>query len=325
GLGIVVGLAGTGDRANASKQMLANLSERLGVRASPRDLAADNAAAVLVTATLPPFAKRGQRLDVTVSTAGDAKSLFGGTLLLVPLEGPDGQVHAAAQGALSVGGFVFGGAGASAQRNHPTVGRVPNGALVEREVEAKVVGEDGAIRLSLRDPSFETATRMAAAIAARTGAETRALAGATVRVRVPEERLRTGDVVPVVADVLAAEVEPDGPARVVINERTGTIVAGERVEIATVAISHGNLTITVSESPLVSQPAPLSSGTTEVVPRTRVEASEKTGQVIVLKRSTTAGELAAALNALGVGPRDLIAILQALKRAGALRAELEVM
>ncbi len=325
GIGIVVGLNGSGDRSPASKQMLANLFRRLGVRVTQRDVASNNIAAVVVTATLPPFARPGQRIDVNISTLGDAKSLFGGTLLQAPLEAADGRVYAVAQGPLSVGGFSFGGEGASAQRNHPTVARIPGGALVEREVQARFVSPDGRLRLLLRTPSFRTAERAAQVIEQGTRAQARAIDGATIEVRVPTETLRRRNVVGFVADLLALEVEPDVPAKVVINERTGTIVAGEGVEIGTVVIAHGNLTVTVTETPVVSQPAPLSGGATKVLPRTQVEATEHQGGFVVLKKTATVGDLAAALNALGGTPRDIIAIFQAIKRAGALRAELEIM
>ncbi|RME72945.1 MAG: flagellar basal body P-ring protein FlgI [Planctomycetota bacterium] len=325
GIGIVVGLNGTGDRSPASKQMLANVYRRLGLRVTQRDVKSDNVAAVLITATLPPFARPGQRIDVNLSTIGDAKSLFGGTLLQAPLEGADGQVYAVAQGSLSVGGFSFGGQGASAQRNHPTVARIPGGALVEREVPMHLVAADGRVRLLLRTPSFRTAERVAAAVTEQVGASARALDAAAIEVLLPTETLRERRAVPFVAKLLDLEVEPDTPAKVVINERTGTIVAGERVEIGTVVISHGNLTVTVTETPVASQPPALSGGSTEVLPRTQVKAAEQGSHFVILRRTTTVGDLAAALNALGGTPRDIIAIFQAIERAGALRARLEIM
>ncbi len=326
GLGIVVGLKGTGDSAPFLSQALANVLKRYGLNVSPQQARSKNAAVVYVTATLPPFARPGAKLDVTCSSAGDASSLTGGTLLRVPLEGADSKVYAVAQGPVSVGGFAFTGDAASEQRNHPTVGRVVNGALVERSVPTSLLAKHGRIVLNLRRRSFLTAQRLASKIGQLVGVRATAVDGGTVHVHVPERARRPNDLVALLAKLGELEVEPDAPARVVINERTGTIVAGQGVRISKVAISHGNLTISVTETPEVSQPAPFSrKGETAVVPRTKLSVTEERPGLAVLEGGITVAGLAQALNSLGVSPRDLIAIFQALKVAGALHAELVVM
>jgi flagellar P-ring protein precursor FlgI len=325
GIGLLAGLNGSGDTAPYLSQAISNLLKRRGINVGADQARAKNAALVLVTATLPPFARAGTKIDVTVSSIGDARSLLGGTLLLTPLEGPDGKVYAVAQGAVLVGGFSFGGAAASTQKNHPTVGRIPNGALIEREVPMAPLGEENRLLVCLREPEFATAERLAHAIREALPVSAVAEDGAAVRVSVPEDIVARGLLVSLIARIGELEIEPDTKARVVINERTGTIVAGERVRISRVAISHGNLTITVREAPEVSQPAPLSNGETTVVPRTRLRVEEQPGALYVLDAGVTVADLAQALNALGVSGRDLVAIFQALKAAGALKAELVVM
>ncbi|RMG16452.1 MAG: flagellar basal body P-ring protein FlgI [Planctomycetota bacterium] len=325
GLGLVVGLNGSGDSAPFLAQALSNALQRLGMRVDPAAARAKNAALVYVTATLPPFVRAGSRIDVTVSSVGDAKSLLGGTLLRAALEGPDGKVYAVAQGPLTVGGFQFSGDAASAQRNHPTVGRIPGGALVEREVPARLLGPGNQITLTLHERSFAVSEALARAISEKLPVAAVAEDGGTVRVVVPESMRHDGALVSLIARLGELEIEQDVEARVVINERTGTIVAGEHVRISRVAISHGNLTITVSESPEVSQPAPFSPrGQTKVVPRTEVEVREARGPLRILPASVTVADLAEAMNALGVAPRDLVAIFQALKAAGALQARIVV-
>lgn len=325
GLGLVVGLNGTGDSSPVLAQALANSLKRLGMNVGPDQTKAKNAAVVYLTATLPPFARAGTALDVTASSLGDAKSLVGGTLLRAPLEGPDGKVYAVAQGSLIVAAITASGEAASVQRNHPTVGRIPNGATVEREVLAPILGEHGELRLALRTPSFQTADRLAKAISRALPFPAVAEDGATVRLNVPQELVAAGELVPLIAKLGELDVIPDVEARVVINERTGTIVAGERVRISRVAISHGSLTITVSEAPGVVQPNTLGGGNTAVVPRTSVKVTEPAPGLNVLEPGVTVADLAKTLNALGVGPRDLVAIFQALKAAGALQAQLVIL
>ncbi len=325
GLGLVVGLDGTGDSSPVLAQALASALRRLGVNVGADQVKAKNAAVVALTAALPPFARPGSTIDVTASSAGDARSLAGGVLLRAPLEAADGQVYAVAQGSLVVAGLSAGGAAASVQKNHPTVGRLPGGGIVERAVEAPALGARGELRLTLRTPSFQTADRLAKAITA--GATVVAVAedAATVRVAVPDEVAEGGDLVGLIARLGELELESDVEARVVINERTGTIVAGDRVRISRVAISHGALTITVSEGAAVSQPSPLSPGKTTIVPGTEVQVIEPAPGLHVLDAGVTVADLARALNALGVTPRDLVAIFQALAAAGALHAKLVIL
>jgi flagellar P-ring protein precursor FlgI len=321
GLGLVVGLNGTGDGTDASRQVIAGLLRKFAINVTDRDVASANVAAVMVTAVLPAYARPGATLDVTLSSIGDCKSLFGGTLLLMELRGFDGATYAVAQGAVSVGGFSFGGQAATVQRNHPTVGRIPNGATVEREVPMRPVSDAGLLRLLLRDPSFTCAERVAGAVAALHPGTARALDSGTIQIALPAEAREPGGLPAFLSRVLALRVAPDTPARVVINERTGTLVAGEHVTIGPVAITHGNLTISVLEAPEASQPLPYTKGRTVVLPRTETEAREAKGEVQSFEAGLTLGSFAKGLNALGLTPRDLITILQALKEAGALRAE----
>jgi len=328
GYGIVVGLSGTGDKARSSPftpQAIASMLQRLGVAVAAERLNSKNVAAVMVTAKLPPFTKPGATLDVTVSSLGDATTLQGGTLLLTPLLGPDGRVYALAQGPLSVGGGVATGAGGdSVQKNHPTVGRVPRGALVEREVPVTL--DTTTVTFALARADFTTAVRLADAVNhAVESPVARAVDPSTVNVQVPEEE--RARLMEFVARIELATLKVDEPARVVINERTGTVIMGSEVRISTVAVSHGNLTIQIKEEKLVSQPPPFSpsGATTVVVPKSEVTVKEESGNLGVVPESASIGDVVQALNALGVTPRDLISILQAISQAGALHADLEIM
>lgn len=325
GYGLVVGLNGTGDRLRSAvftRQSLVGMLERLGVntRDNERQLDTRNVAAVMVTANLPPFARPGSRIDISVSALGDATNLTGGTLLVTPLLGADGEVYAVAQGAIATGAISARGGGASVTRGVPTAGRIANGAIVEREVPFQLASRDR-IRLSLRNPDLTTARRIAAAInGSLRGEVAQASDSRTVTVslggRGPVEFL---------ARIEQLRVEPDQVARVVIDEASGTIVMGANVRVSTVAIAQGNLTIRVTETPQVSQPNPLAGGETVVVPRTTIEVDDQANRRLgVLPQSVTLQELVRGLNSLGVGPRDLITILQAIKAAGALQAELEI-
>lgn len=328
GYGLVVGLNGTGDKSTSSPftpQAIVAMLNRLGVAVPVERLDGKNVAAVMVTAKLPPFARAGSGLDVTISSLGDATTLQGGTLLLTPLQGPDARVYALAQGPLSVGGVAASGAGGdSVQKNHPTVGRIPGGATVEREVPMAL--DPAGLSLVLHQPDFTTAVRLAAALSAAVpGTTAQALDGSTVRVRVPAEyQPRLPEFV---AKLETATLRVDAPARVVINERTGTVIMGSQLRIATVAIAHGNLTITVKEDRQVSQPPPLApeSARTVVVPRSEVKIKEEKAQLILVREGASIGDVVQGLNALGVTPRDLISILQAIHQAGALLAEIELM
>ncbi|AAR36439.1 flagellar basal body P-ring protein FlgI [Geobacter sulfurreducens] len=325
GYGLIVGLNGTGDsdQTKFPVQSLANVLERMGITVNRDDIKVKNVAAVMVTAELPPFSKQGTRVDVLVSSLGDAKSLAGGTLLMTPLKGADGQVYAVAQGGLLTNSFSYGGQAATAQKNHPTAGRIPNGALVERELP-NVLADRSQLRLNLHQPDFTTATRIARAVNEQFKAGVASCNDpGSVVISLPDAY--QGRVVEFVADMERLEVRPDNPAKVVLNERTGTIVIGENVRIDTVAVSHGNLTLLIKETPRVSQPQPLSrTGETVVVPRTGIKVSEESGGLAVLREGASIGDVVRALNALGVTPRDLIGILQAIKAAGAMQAELSV-
>jgi len=323
GYGLVVGLNGSGDsdQTKFPVQSLVNMLERMGVTVSRSDIKVKNVAAVMVTATLPPFAKQGASLDVLVSSMGDSNSLSGGTLLLAPLKGADGQIYAVAQGAISTNAFSYGGQAASTQKNHPTAGRIPGGALVEREIPNVLAGRS-TLKLNLRQPDFTTATRITKVIndKFKTAPASNSDPGSVLLTIPPEYQGRT---VAFVADLERLEVSPDNSAKVVLNERTGTIVMGERVRLATVAVSHGNLTLDIKETPEVSQPTPFSStGKTEVAPRTSITVHEGGGGLAVVDAGASIGDVVRALNALGVTPRDLIGIMQAIKAAGALNAEL---
>src|SRR5947199_16462 len=322
GYGLVVGLAGTGDRRQTmfSAQSLTNLLERMGVTVSPLAIRVTNTAAVLVTATLPAFAQPGMRIDSTIAAIGDAPNLQGGILVLTSLRGADGQVYAVAQGPVVTGGFSGGHAGASQTLNHPTVGRAPGSAIVERP--APSVAPRGAVRLQLRQSDFTTSARIVEAIEKRFGGAAKADSAGLVTVAIPAQY--TARSTEFVAELEALTVEADRPARVIVNERTGTIVLGKDVRIAPVAILHGNLSVEIQTTFAVSQPNPLSQGSTEVVPQTSVTAKEEKARNIILKQGATVEELVRALAAIGSTPRDVIAILQNLRSAGALEAEIEV-
>lgn len=326
GYGLVVGLQGTGDTINNSpftRQSLQAMLERLGVNIRGQTLRTGNVAAVMVTGNLPAFATQGTRLDVTVSALGDAKSLQGGTLLVTPLLGADGNVYAVAQGSLAISGFQAEGDAAKITRGVPTVGRIANGAVIEREIDF-ALNRLGQIRLALRNADFTTAKRIAAAINDFLGMPTaEPLDPATVQITVPKEY--TSNVVGLLTEVEQLQIEPDLPARIIIDERSGVIVMGRDVRVSMVAVAQGNLTVTISEAPQVSQPAPFSRGRTVVVPRTKVGVQEDGHKLAIVREGVSLQQLVDGLNALGVGPRDLISILQAIKAVGAIQADLEVM
>ena len=325
GYGLIVGLNKTGDRRQTifSTQSLANILQQLGLSVRPGEVKVENIAAVLVTASLPVYARPGVRLDVTASSIGDARSLQGGTLLATALRGPNGQVFALAQGPLSIGGFGGGAGGNSVAVNHLTVGRVPNGALVQQG-SGVVMAVTDVVPLSLREPDFATAVRVAGAINADLGeGKARVLDPGTVAVAVPTQYR---DALPdLMARLEALTVTSDTPARVVINERSGTIVVGANVRIAAAAVAHGNLSVRISTRFEVSQPNALArTGDTVVVPNTNVDVREGTARLVSLEEGTTLDAVVRALNTLGATPRDIIAIMQALKAAGALHAEIVI-
>jgi flagellar P-ring protein precursor FlgI len=328
GYGLVVGLDDTGDTADFTAQSIAAFLSRQGMNVNSRDVETDNVAAVVVTAELPAFAREGSRIDITVSCLGDAESLQGGTLLLTPLFGADNEVYAVAQGAISIGGFNYSAGGNRVQSNHPTVGRIPSGAIIEKEVRSPMV-EDFRIRLLLFEPDFTTAFNLAQAINAAFEGQPLAEATDSGTVDVDAQGLTTENigVVEAISRIESLMVISDVPARVVINERTGTVVAGNTVRISTVAISHAGISVEVTSTPEVSQPEPFSRrGETVVLERTDLYVEEEESPIALLEESTTIGDLVESLNAFGVArPRDLIAVFQALKAAGALRAELVIM
>ena len=325
GYGVVVGLDGTGDKDQTrfTVQSLTNLLARQGITIDPTTVKVKNVAAVIVTAELPAFGKPGQRIDVTVSSAGDAKSLAGGTLLMTPLYGPDSQVYAVSQGPLLVGGFSAAAAGAAVTKNHPTVGRIPEGALVERAIPGGF-SERPSLRYSLAEEDFTTAIRVMHAVNEELGEKAaRALDSRTVEVSVPQAY--AGNVVELVARLENIHVQLQPKARVVVNEKTGTVIMGSDVKVGPVSIVQGGLSILVSSTPVVSQPAPLSKGTTAAVVKKEVTATEEKAKSLSIESGVSVGKLAEMLNTLGVTPRDLVAILQAIKDAGALNAELRIL
>ncbi|MGD8962529.1 MAG: flagellar basal body P-ring protein FlgI [Desulfobacterales bacterium] len=327
GYGLVVGLEGTGDSDSAlfTIQSLSSLLEKMGVTVQPSDIEdVENVAAVMVTADLPPFASLGSRLDVLVSSIGDAENLQGGTLLFTPLRAADGHVYAVAQGPVSTGGFaVSGNSGDQVQKNFPTVGRVVGGALVEKELHSNF-NQKRALTLALKDPDFTTASRVAQAINRAFYNQLAQTENAgSIRVTVPENY--RGNTVQFVTMIESLGVTPDMVSKVVVNERTGTVIMGENVRIATIAIAHGNLSIQINESQDVSQPLPFSpGGQTVVTPESEIVVQEGKKPIFLVESGVSIGEVVKALNALGVSPRDLIAIFQALRAAGALQAELEI-
>jgi flagellar P-ring protein precursor FlgI len=328
GYGLVVGLAGDGDKNPVQTlQTIANILQRFGLTVPASTLTAKNVAIVMVTADIPAFKKAGTRLDVNVASMGDAKSLQGGVLLQTPLLGADGRVYAVAQGPLSIGGIAAGGGGdggggAVVQKNHPTVGEITGGAIVEKEIPSQIVN-DHHLELILREPDFTSAARMAESLNEKWTNSSLALDSTTVRVRMPDEYEATP--VNFISEVESVEVTADVPARIIINERTGTIVATSRIRIASCAISHGNLTISIASTLNVSQPGAFSQGgQTAVTPQTDAKIKEEKGALIVLPEMPTIEKVASALNSLGVTPRDMMTIFQAMKQAGALQAELVI-
>jgi flagellar P-ring protein FlgI len=324
GYGLVTGLAGDGDKNPVyTLQSIANMLQRFGVNVPALALSSKNAAAVMVTADIPAFVKNGTRLDVVVSTLGDAKTLQGGVLLQTPLLGADGKVYAVAQGTLAVGGFIGGTGGpggASVQKNHPTVAQISGGALVEKEIATEIV-QNNYIELLLREPDFTSAARLAAAVNAVFADSADAIDSTSIRIRVPAAQEKFP--VDFIARIEGIEVQPDIPARVIVNERTGTIVATSKIHIAPCAVSHGDLTISVASSQNVSQPNAFSqTGRTEKTKSTSTDVAEKKGRFVVLEEMPTIEMVAAGLNAIGVTPRDMMSIFTAMKQAGALQAEL---
>lgn len=325
GYGLIVGLDGTGDKSGSdfTTQGLANMMERMGISVDKNALKVKNIAAVMVTATIPPFSRIGNKIDVIASSIGDAKSLSGGTLLLTPLKGVDGKVYALAQGAVAIGGAGAGGAGGGQQKNHLQVARIANGATVEREIPMRLDGKK-ALTLSLLNPDFTTAARVAETINTSIGkgvAET--VDSSALQLNIPND-MQESQVAEFIADIEGLVVIPDTKAKVVVNEKTGTVIIGDNVTISTVAVAHGNLTVTIKNSTDVSQPQPLSQGQTVASPNTNVNIEEEKVNVITLEGGTTIGELVSGLNSIGATPRDLITILQSIKAAGALQADLEI-
>jgi len=345
GYGLVIGLNGSGDKSGTefTLQGLANMLEYTGIRVNPGDMKVKNVAAVIVSATLPPFARIGKKIDITVSSIGDAKSLEGGTLLLTPLKGVDNNVYALAQGPLSVGGYSVGGAaGGGVQKNHPTVGSIPGGATVEREIPVQLFSKH-ALTMILNDPDFNTASTIAGVINDHFGdGSIAAIDSGTLEFKVP--LAYRNRVVELIAQMGQLQVDTDSKAKIVVNERTGTVVIGENVRISRVAVAHGNLSIQIEENWNVSQPLPFApsglggeaeqlgngivaspGGSTVVTPNSVVNVSEEDKRLMMVNGGNTIEQLVKALNAIGVTPRDLITILQAMQAAGALQAELEIM
>jgi flagellar P-ring protein precursor FlgI len=344
GYGLVIGLNGTGDKGGTkfTIQGLVNMLEHMGVHVDPDEVKVKNVAAVVVSAKLPPFARIGKQIDVILSSIGDAKSLVGGTLLLTPLKGVDNKVYALAQGPVSIGGFSAGGAaGGGVTKNHPTVGRISGGASIEKEIPLSIMSRNE-MTIILNNPDFNTADRTVKAINLRFGENiAKSIDSGTLTFRVPEEF--ENKVVNLIAQIGEIEVEPDSIAKVIVNEKTGTVVVGENVRIQKVAVAHGNLSIQIKEQSNVSQPQAFApsgggiapqqmnggtvvapGGSTVVTPESQVSVAEENNRLLLIPKGRTIGELVNALNAIGVTPRDLITILQAIKAAGALQGDLEV-
>lgn len=327
GYGLVVGLNGTGDtlrNAPFTRQSLQAMLERLGVNTQDVNLNTNTVAAVMVTANLPPFSTQGTRIDVNVSALGNSSSLQGGTLLVTPLLGADGEVYAIAQGSVAIGGFSAQADAASIVRGVPTAGRIASGALVERELDFKLASLTQ-LRLALRNPDLTTSRRVALSINELIGLPTaEPLDPGTIQINLPERY--DGNIVDLLTDIEQLLVEPDLAARVVIDENSGIIVMGQDVKVSTVAVAQGNLTVTIAETPQVSQPLPFANGETAIVPRSELGVNDDTdAKLAIVRESVTLQQLVDGLNALGIGPRDLISILQAIKAAGALQAEIEVL
>jgi len=323
GYGLVVGLAGTGDGTSSTFTLrsMSNMLEKMGVEANPDTLKPKNVASVMVTAKMPVSAKPGSAIDVTVSSLGDAKSLLGGILLITPLKGLDGRVYAVSQGSLTIGGFSIAGEAAQAQKNIPTVGRIPNGAVIERGVPFKFNNQDSmTLNLAIRD--FGTTMQVVNKInESMGGSYATAKDISTIDLQLPDQF--RGNMVPLMASLENLDISPDGKARVVVDEKTGTVVLGQDVRLTRVAVAHGNLQIVISEDVDVSQPGPFSDGETVVTPRTDIQSAEQNNQLMLMEGATLQ-ELVDGLNSIGAAPRDLISIIRALKVAGSLHAELEV-
>ncbi len=344
GYGLVIGLFGSGDKGGTSftQQGLANMLEHLGIHVNSEDIKAKNVAAVVVSAKMPPFARIGQKIDVTLSSIGDAKSLLGGTLLLTPLKGVDDKIYALAQGPVVIGGYAAGGAaGGGVAKNHTTAGRISGGATIEKEIPLSVMDKKE-LTILLNNPDFNTANRVANAVNAKMQAHIATpMDSGTLEFTIPEKF--NNNIVNLIAQIGEIEVKPDSIARVIVNEKTGTVVVGENVRIQRVAVAHGNLSIQIKEKKNVSQPgafAPSSKGvapqqmkdgtvvapggSTVVTPESQVSVAEEDSRLLLIPEGRTIGELVNALNAIGVTPRDLITILQTIKAAGALQGELEI-
>jgi len=344
GYGLIIGLNGTGDKGGTkfTIQGLVNMLEHMGVHVDPDEVKVKNVAAVVVSAKLPPFARIGKKIDVTLSSIGDAKSLQGGTLLLTPLKGVDGKVYALAQGPVSIGGYSAGGAaGGGVTKNHPTVGKISGGANIEKEIPLSIMSKNE-MTIMLNNPDFNTADRAAKAINLRIGENVaEAIDPGTLKFSIPEKF--QNNVVNLIAQIGEIQVEPDSIAKVIVNEKTGTVVVGENVRIQKVAVAHGNLSINIKENKNVSQPQPFApsgagvapqqmrdgtvvapGGSTVVTSESQVAVAEENSRLLLIPKGRTIGELVNALNAIGVTPRDLITILQAIKAAGALQGELEI-
>jgi flagellar P-ring protein FlgI len=326
GYGLVVGLNGTGDSLNNApftKQSLQAMLERLGVNTRGESMRTGNVAAVMVTANLPAFSTQGSRLDVSVASLGDASSLQGGTLLVTPLLGADGEVYAIAQGDVTINGFKASGNAATIISGVPTTGRISSGGLIEREIGFDL-GSQGSLRLALKNPDFTTSRRIALSINDFIGVPCAVPKdSATVEITLPKNF--NGNIVDLITDVEQLVVDTDQPAKIVIDENSGIIVMGKDVRVSTVAVAQSNLTVSISETPVASQPAPLSNGTTTQLPRTDLQVNEVNSDLALVKESVSLQQLVDGLNALGISPRDLIAILQAIKASGALQADIEVL
>ena len=323
GYGLVTGLAGTGDKSNTifTNQSLANMLETMGIRVDPKSTKVNNVAAVMVTCNLPPFARIGSKIDVTIASIGDAKSIEGGVLVATPLKGADGAVYAMAQGPIVVGGFLASGQGASVQKNHPTAGRIANGATIEREVPSEdYKGE--AIMIALKMPDFTNARRVADRINETFRGSAHAKDAGTINVRIPGEM--RDNPVKFLSIVENLDIKTDMQAKIVVDEKTGTVVIGENVQVSTVVISHGNISVQIKEDTRVSQPMPFGQGQTVVTPDTQIKVREDRGKFYLLESGVSIRELVNALNATGISTRDVITILQTIKASGALHAELEV-
>lgn len=330
GYGLIMGLEGTGDKNRTifTMQSMSNMLKRYGLNIDPKEMKVKNVAAVLVMANLGPFVRQGDRIDVTVASIGDASNLQGGYLLMTPLKGADDKVYAVAQGPVSIGGFNFSSGGgaegegaATARKNFTTVGRVPDGAIVEQAVPMQLV-DKGKITYSLKNPDYTTASRVAKVVNAKYPGSTRALDAGTIEVRVPSYYVESNSITPFVESIESLRINPDMKAKIVINERTGTIVAGGNVRISTVAVSHGNLQLTIKNTPSVSQPNAFGGGQSVVTSQAGVDVTEEQSRLVVLEEGVSINEVSDALNSLGVTPRDMISIFQTMKEAGALQAEL---